>query len=428
MEITQLYQLIKGLSGVSTDTRTLKPGMAFFALKGDTFDANDFIDQALHAGAALVITQNPAFRNYTGCFYTEDTLAALQAVALEHRKNLKATIIGITGTNGKTTTKELLRESLSSFGKVQATQGNLNNHIGVPLTLLSIEDDTDFAIVEMGANHPGEIEFLCHIARPDYGLVTNIGKAHLEGFGSFDGVINTKSELYRFIAASGKAVFVNENDPLLISLTEHQPRHLYGTDSLQAAVITDENPTLRCTWNWLGEQILTQTQLTGSYNLPNLMAAIGVGLFFGGEPNKINERLCAYQPSNMRSQWLETPYNKLILDAYNANPSSMKTAIDNFAALKADKKMLILGDMLELGSYSDEEHHAVLTLLESYSFNSVVLIGPRFGKYQNRFHPFLFFNDTTEARISLEQNKAIGFTILLKGSRGIGVDHLKDLF
>jgi len=428
MEITNLYQHIKGLSGVSTDTRTLSPGMAFFALKGDNYDANDFIDQALQAGAALVVTQNPAFQSHKNCFFTDDTLGTLQAVALEHRKNLKATIIGITGTNGKTTTKELLREALSSIGKVQATSGNLNNHIGVPLTLLSINDDTDFAIVEMGANHPGEIEFLCNIARPDYGLVTNIGKAHLEGFGSFEGVIKTKSELYQYIAASGKAVFVNENDPLLRSLTENQPRHLYGTNSLHATVIADENPQLRCAWSWQGEPILTQTQLTGSYNLPNLLAAIGVGLFFGANASQINEKLCAYRPSNMRSQWIETPHNKMILDAYNANPSSMKTAIENFATLQADKKMLILGDMLELGSYSDDEHLKILSLVESFAFNSVVLIGPCFAKFQNQFHPFLFFTDTSEARKALEKNKANGFTILLKGSRGIGVDKLKDLF
>ena len=428
MEIQQLYQQIKASAGVSTDTRSIKPGMVFFALKGDTFDANEFVQQAVDAGASIVVTQNAAFSNHPACFYTPDTLKTLQEVAAMRRNQLKSVVIGITGTNGKTTTKELIREALSAAGTVQSTQGNLNNHIGVPLTLLSIKDDTKFAIVEMGANHPGEIEFLCNIARPDYGIITNIGRAHLEGFGSFEGVINTKTELYKFIRENNGNIFVNEDDPLLISLSEDQNRILYGTKSLDATVANDGNPYLRCHWSYNNEKYFTETKLTGCYNLPNLLAAIAIGLHFGADPKELNRKLSEYTPSNMRSQWMETGRNHLILDAYNANPSSMAVALRNFALLQTEKKLPVLGDMLELGSYSDDEHHVILELLTELKFTAAVLVGPEFSKFRNEFPAFLFFNDTSEARTALTKNVVNNYTILLKGSRGIGVDGLKDIF
>ena len=428
MDIQQLYQQIKASGGVSTDTRSIKPGMVFFALKGDTFDANEFVQQAIDAGASLVVTQNAAFSDHPACFYTPDTLMTLQEVAAVRRSQLKSVVIGITGTNGKTTTKELIREALSAAGTVQSTQGNLNNHIGVPLTLLAIKDETDFAIVEMGANHPGEIEFLCNIARPDYGVISNIGRAHLEGFGSFDGVINTKTELYKFIRENNGKIFVNEDDPLLISLSEGYDRILYGTKSLDTEVLNDGNPYLRCYWNVNDQKYFTETKLTGYYNLPNLLAAISIGLHFGAEPKELNRKLSEYSPSNMRSQWMETERNHLILDAYNANPSSMAVALKNFALLQTEKKLPVLGDMLELGSYSDDEHHAILELLTELKFTAAVLIGSGFSKFRNEFPAFLFFNDTAEARTALTKNVVITCTILLKGSRGIGVDGLKDIF
>lgn len=428
MDIQQVYQQIKNSGGVSTDTRTIRPGMVFFAFKGDNFDANAFVQQALDEGASLVITQNENFREHPDCFYTTDSLRTLQDLAALHRKTLKSIIIGITGTNGKTTTKELIREALSSVGSVQATQGNLNNHIGVPLTLLSINDETDFAIVEMGANHPGEIDLLCNIARPDYGVITNIGRAHLEGFGSFEGVIKTKTELYRFIAANGRKVFVNENDEMLMQLSKEQPRILYGMESLNAEVVSDENPQLRCIWNWHGTTYYTATNLTGNYNLPNVLAAIGIALHFGGKPEDISLKLSEYKPSNMRSQWVDTGRNQLILDAYNANPSSMAVALKNFAALKTDNKLPILGDMLELGSYSNEEHRKVLEILKDLNFTTAVLIGPSFSKFSSEFPSYQFFPDTAEAKTALTKSDISGCAVLLKGSRGIGVDSLKDIF
>ncbi|HPF00151.1 MAG TPA: UDP-N-acetylmuramoyl-tripeptide--D-alanyl-D-alanine ligase [Bacteroidales bacterium] len=427
MNIEQLYQKIKDSAGVSTDTRSLKPEMVFFAIQGEKFDANNFIQQALDAGAALVVTQNPAFEKHPQCYFTNNTLKTLQEIALWKRKQMKAIVIGITGTNGKTTTKELMREALSAAGTVEATQGNLNNHIGVPLTLLSMNNDTDFAIVEMGANHPGEIEFLCNIACPDYGVITNIGRAHLEGFGSFEGVIKTKTELYSFIAKNNGSVFVNEDDPLLVKLSEGCKKILYGTKTLDASIVNDSNPFLRCHWKVNEEGFLTQTKLSGSYNLPNLLAAISIGLHFGANAKEINKKLSEYTPSNMRSQWIETEHNQLILDAYNANPSSMSAALKNFADLQTEKKLPILGDMLELGSYSDNEHHEVLNLIKELSFKSAVLIGPCFSKFRNEFPAFLFFSNTAEAKTALTKNTISGFTILLKGSRGIGVENLKEI-
>jgi len=427
MNINQLYQQIKSSAGISTDTRSIQQGMVFFALKGDSFDANEFVQTALDNGASLVVTQNEKHREHPQCYYTKDTLITLQELALLHRSQMKATVIGITGTNGKTTTKELLREALSCAGKVQATQGNLNNHIGVPLTLLSINVDTRFAIIEMGANHPGEIEFLCNIARPEFGIVTNIGRAHLEGFGSFEGVVKTKTELYRFVAEQGNSVFVNQDDPLLMTLSENQPRILYGSEKLGVNLVVDENPQLHCNWQWESQSFSTSTNLTGNYNLPNLLAAIAVGLHFGGKAAEINQKLSDYIPSNMRSQWIDTGKNKVILDAYNANPSSMAVALNNFALLKARKKLLILGDMLELGSYSEAEHHLVLEHAAKLNFDSVILIGPQFSKYQNAFPAFLFFETTEEARLALSNSKPEGFSVLLKGSRGIGVEKLKEI-
>ncbi|PKP04379.1 MAG: UDP-N-acetylmuramoyl-tripeptide--D-alanyl-D-alanine ligase [Bacteroidetes bacterium HGW-Bacteroidetes-6] len=427
MEVNTLYQKFCNSAGVSTDTRSFKRGMIFVALKGESFDANTMVDIALRQGASAVITQNPAFSNHPDCYYCNDSLTALQELALLHRKQLKAIVIAITGTNGKTTTKELMRETLSTAGKVQATEGNLNNHIGVPLTLLKIKNDTNFAIIEMGANHPGEIDFLCKIALPDYGLITNIGRAHLEGFGNFDGVVQTKTELYRHIAIHGKAIFVNEDDSLLLSLSEEQKRILYGTTAFSVKTAELHNPLLEFGWTYNDKVYQTKTQLIGEYNTPNILASIAAGLYFGGNPNNIHLKLQKYTPGNMRSQWIDTGRNKLILDAYNANPSSMAKALTNFDTLKGFDKIAILGDMLELGIYSAEEHQNILKLLSTLNVKKAVLIGPEFMQWEKSYSMFDFFINTNEAIQKSKLNDVSNCLMLLKGSRGIGVERIKNI-
>lgn len=427
MEINTLYQKFCNSTGVSTDTRSLKQGMIFVALKGESFDANTMVDTALELGASVVITQNPAFSNRPDCYYCTNTLNALQELALLHRKQLKTTFIAITGTNGKTTTKELMREALSTAGTVQATEGNLNNHIGVPLTLLKIKNDTDFAIIEMGANHPGEIDALCKIALPNFGLITNIGHAHLEGFGGFEGVVKTKSELYRFIKEFGEAVFVNEDDQLLMSLSSEQKQILYGSKTLAAKTEINNNPKVEVDWTYNNKVYKTSTQLIGDYNLPNILAAISIGLYFGGEAQSIHEKLITYTPGNMRSQWVETARNRIILDAYNANPSSMSKAISNFQAMKGENKIVILGDMLELGEYASAEHFKILELLANMNLSKVVLVGPEFMSWKAKFPNFVFFASTSEAIAALQPQQISNSLLLLKGSRGIGVDRIKEI-
>jgi UDP-N-acetylmuramoyl-tripeptide--D-alanyl-D-alanine ligase len=427
MNIQNLYQEVINSTGVSTDTRSIKPGMVFFALKGNNFDANNFVQQALDSGASVVVTQNEKFRKHKHCYYTANSLKTLQKLAAMHRENLNSTVIGITGTNGKTTTKELIRESLSTIDTVYSTQGNLNNHIGVPLTLLAIKKETKFAVIEMGANHMGEIEFLCKIAQPDYGIITNIGHAHLEGFGSFENVIKTKTELYRFIKRKNGKIFVNEDDSLLLEQSGKNERILYGEKILNAALINDINPFLKCRWEHNNKKYTAETHLIGNYNMPNILAAISIGLYFGGDPEKINTKLSEYIPSNMRSQWIETNSNKIILDAYNANPTSMATALKNLADIKNGKKAAILGDMLELGKYSDEEHYNILKLLIELKIDNVILIGDCFNKFKAEFNSFTFFINTAEAKNILKKHAIKNHIILLKGSRGIGVDELKEL-
>jgi UDP-N-acetylmuramoyl-tripeptide--D-alanyl-D-alanine ligase len=427
MEINTLYQKFCISTGVSTDTRTLKQGMIFVAIKGENLDANEMVGTALKQGASVAITQNPEFSNHPDCYFCNDTLIALQDLALLHRKQLKATFIAITGTNGKTTTKELMREALSTAGSVQATEGNLNNHIGVPLTLLKIKNDTDFAIIEMGANHPGEIDALCKIALPHYGLITNIGHAHLEGFGGFEGVVKTKSELYQFIKQNGEAVFVNEDDQLLMSLSASQKQIRYGNKTLAAKTEINNIPQIEVDWTYNNKVYKTSTQLIGDYNLPNILAAISIGLHFGGEAQSVHEKLIAYTPGNMRSQWVETARNSIILDAYNANPSSMSKAISNFQAMKGENKIVILGDMLELGKYAADEHRKILEQLTTMNLHKVFLVGPEFLNWKEKFPTFAFFASTSNAILELQTQQISNSLLLLKGSRGIGVDRIKDI-
>ncbi|NLL27952.1 MAG: UDP-N-acetylmuramoyl-tripeptide--D-alanyl-D-alanine ligase [Bacteroidales bacterium] len=427
MNIKELYNLFEQSDGISTDTRSLKKNMIFCAIKGENFDGNNFVKSALEAGAKAVITSNKSFENNPKCYFTNDTIKSLQELAHIHRQNRKCVFIAITGTNGKTTTKEIIRETLSTVGKVQATQGNLNNHIGVPLTLLSIEADTEFAIIEMGANHIGEIETLCDIAYPDYGLITNIGDAHLLGFGSIEGVIKTKTELYKFIKANGKGIFVNEDDPLLVSLSETQNRIFYSSEKFLVEIINNDEPQLKYNWSCNGKNFIAKTNLIGQYNLPNMLAATAIALHFGGNPEKINEKISNYIPNNMRSQWIDTSRNHLILDAYNANPSSMALAIKNIISLKANKKMLIIGDMLELGEYSKQKHFEIINLINSYNFDKVIFVGNEFEKFKSDFPAYNFYKNTEEAMASISKTNYNDFTILIKGSRSIGLEKLKNI-
>jgi UDP-N-acetylmuramoyl-tripeptide--D-alanyl-D-alanine ligase len=426
LDSKDLYALFQKHPTIIIDSRAITPGCLFFALKGETFDGNAFAADSLEKGAAFAIIDNPAYTS-THTFLVPNVLESLQELARIHRSNLNIPVIGITGTNGKTTTKELINAVLQSQYHVLATTGNLNNHIGVPLTLLSITRNTEIAIIEMGANHPGEIAFLCDIARPTLGLITNIGKAHLEGFGGFEGVIRTKSELYQFLRSNKGKAFVNGDNPLLMDLSEGIECILYGSNNtFQTQVMsTKSDPFLQVLWSQKGEEITINTWVVGSYNLENVSAALSVATYFQIPKEKVVQAISSYQPSNNRSQEVKTASNRVILDAYNANPSSMKAALMNFAGMKADKKMLILGDMLELGNESGVEHRAVIQLIKDNGFAEVILVGPEFQMVQDS--NLVTFRDISSATEWLRQHPVSGYTILVKGSRGIKMEKIMEV-
>ena len=402
---------------VTTDSRKVEQDAVFFALKGENFDANDFALQVAEQGvASLVVADRKDLPKHERILIVDDTLKALQDLAAYHRQQSKAIVLSITGTNGKTTTKELVSAVLAKRYNIIHTQGNLNNHIGVPLTLLSIQPDTEIAVVEMGANHPGEIDFLCHIADPDYGLITNIGKAHLEGFGSFEGVIKTKTELYRHIKAHGKAVFVNQGNSLLWEQSEGQNRITYGRHCAADAPVAPGacNPYLSVVWR----KQLIQTRLVGSYNFENVAAAIGVGQYFKVDDSDIISALEAYTPTNSRSQVIETQKNRVIMDAYNANPTSMRAALINFANICGKDSLLILGDMRELGTASEEEHRGILRLMKELGFKEALLVGQNFCAY-NENAAWKTFEKVGDLCKYLESKPISGKTILVKGSNSI---------
>ena len=423
--IEKIYQQFQKAYKVSTDSRKIEKDTVFFALKGENFDANDFALQVAEQGvASLVVADRKDLPKHERIIIVENALKALQDLAAYHRSQSKATILSITGTNGKTTTKELVSAVLAKKYRLIHTIGNLNNHIGVPLTLLSIKPDTEMAVVEMGANHPGEIDFLCKIADPDYGLITNIGKAHLEGFGSFEGVIKTKTELYRHIKAHGKAVFVNQGNPLLWEQSEGQERISYGKhcDAFCPVVPAACNPYLSVGWR----EHLIQTHLVGSYNFENVAAAIGVGQYFGVDENAIVEALEAYTPTNSRSQVVETQKNRVIMDAYNANPTSMRAALINFASICGEQHLLILGDMRELGTASEEEHRNILGLMKELKFKEALLVGSNFSAYNENpeWKTFAKVEDLCEY---LQINPVSGKTILVKGSHSVQLEKVLPL-
>ena len=378
--IETIYQHFTKVYRISTDSRKIEDGAVFFALKGENFDANDFALQVAEEGkASLVIADRKDLPKHERILIVDDTLKALQQLAQYHRQQMKATVIGITGTNGKTTTKELVSAVLAKKYRLIHTMGNLNNHIGVPLTLLSIKPDTEMAVVEMGANHPGEIADLCLLSDPDFGLITNVGKAHLEGFGSFEGVIETKTALYRHVKANGQAVFVNRMNGILWQRSEGQNRISYGChcDADYPVEQGPCNPYLSVKW----QEQEVRTRLVGVYNFENVAAAIAVGSYFGVKKEDIIEALESYTPTNSRSQVIDTEKNHIIMDAYNANPTSMQAALRNFANICGERHLLILGDMRELGSASEEEHRNILNLMKELGFKEAYLVGQNFCAY-----------------------------------------------
>ncbi len=417
-----LYEIYLRCGKVGTDTRSIEPGSLFFALKGENFDANQMVGEALAHGAGHVVTNNRLFEGDARVTCVDDPLLMLQELAAYHRAQLKIPVIGITGTNGKTTTKELVRQVLASHFKTYATGGNLNNHIGVPLTLLSIDSSYEMAVVEMGANHQGEIGFLCSIANPSHGLITNVGKAHLEGFGSFEGVKKTKGELYHHLKQNGGMVFINGgNQHLVEMLGSYEGTIFYGTDDtcfVSGKVVPGEDDFLNLEWrNRDGQSHHVTTQLLGAYNLENVLAAIAVALYFKVPVEKINDAIASYAPSNNRSQKMVTSRNTIFMDAYNANPSSLSLAIDNFRAAHGDQKLLILGGMKELGADSPQEHKTILHKLLEAGFGDVLLVGEEFFALENQFGQFKYFRNTADLCLHLEAIAPSDRVILVKGSR-----------
>ncbi|RLD31157.1 MAG: UDP-N-acetylmuramoyl-tripeptide--D-alanyl-D-alanine ligase [Bacteroidetes bacterium] len=419
--INELYRHFKQAIGITTDSRNVETGSIFFALKGEHFDGNKYASEALEKGASIAVVDDKEYATGPGCFLVEDALKTLQELATFHRKKLDIHVIGLTGTNGKTTSKELIRQVLSTKYKTYATSGNLNNHIGVPLTILSIENDIEIAVVEMGANHVGEIAQLCQIAQPTLGLITNIGKAHLEGFGSYEGVIRAKSELYDYLLSSEGKAYVHYNDELLMKLASRLTKETYGSDNkadVHASIIASLL-FLEVKWN---TQII-KTQLYGDYNFENVMAAVCTGISFGIDPLDISAAIASYIPVNNRSQLVKSSSNTIIMDAYNANPSSMLAAIRHFRTGDAERKTLILGDMLELGTTSPQEHQSILDEIRN-KFEMVILVGPEFLALGDK--DFLAFENTLQAAEWIRSHPIRNACILLKGSRGIALEKLTD--
>lgn len=424
----EIYRLFRQHPHICTDSRKVLQGSLFFGLTGDNFDGNLFANQALEKGAAYSVIDNPD--RYTGekTLLVDDVLDALQQLAKDYRNSLNIPVIGITGTNGKTTTKELVYTALNTRFRTHATKGNLNNHIGVPLTLLNISPETEIAIIEMGANHKGEIAALCEIARPTHGIITNIGKAHLEGFGGIDGVIKTKKELYDFLTDNSGTVFVNADDPLLMDLSKNLTQITYGTTGISrySGAIAETDPFLSLKL-LRPTSIEIQTQLFGSYNFSNVMAAICIAGHFEADLNHVKLALESYVPSMNRSQIVKTAKNTLLLDAYNANPSSMAAALNNFALKSPGTKMVILGDMFELGDVEEQEHENILKLALSAGFEKTIVVGAAFLKAAKKApEAAMAFSSVSDLKNYLSECPPADKTILIKGSRGMKLETITD--
>lgn len=429
MNVSILYNLFLKSTGVSTDTRKIDPGNIFFALRGPNFNANEFAPTALEMGASVVVIDDPAYfiEDDERYFIAEDALRMLQQLANHHRHQLKIPIIGLTGSNGKTTSKELLNAVLKQKFKTVATVGNLNNHIGVPLTLLSIGKDAEIAIVEMGANKPGDIQELCEIAEPTHGFITNIGRAHLEGMGGQEGVLKTKTELYQHLRANKGTVFINSQDPILANMIKcfENPVLYPAKGDFCEVSFHGADPFVKFSVESSDQVHLTA--LIGAYNFGNIATAITIGKFFGVPMDKAVEGIVSYRPSNMRSQLIVKRSNLIILDAYNANPSSMEVAIRTFGEMTGKKhKMIILGDMFELGDHAEAEHRRLGEIVSEYPIDKVCFTGSLIVSALEKAPKALYFPDPFSFRNWLEDSKLEDYLILIKGSRGMKLEGLVD--
>ncbi|NOY37208.1 MAG: UDP-N-acetylmuramoyl-tripeptide--D-alanyl-D-alanine ligase [Chlorobi bacterium] len=433
VDLQTLYRIFLKHPEITTDSRKIIKNAIFFALKGERFDGNEYAGQALKDGCAYAVIDNPAF--FTGnqhLILVTNVLKTLQNLARYHRQQFEIPVLAITGTNGKTTTKELITRILQKSFRVVATSGNLNNHIGVPLTLLKATADTEFIVVEMGANHPGEIAALCDLAMPVSGMITNIGKAHLEGFGNIQNVAHAKAELFHYLRKNKGTIFYNRDNPRLKSLIHPDDRSVtYGTMNYPGNKFTGpaDNPFLSFIWHAKTGDLEVKTKMYGRYNFENFMAAISVGVFYGIRPQKIIEAVESYVPDNARSQIIETGKNHVILDAYNANPSSVELALREFLTLTNDPKAIILGDMFELGRNEEEEHRRILNLLLNQCTHGekVIVIGKVFNSLAGNT-PFSHFPDNESAKEYFDINPLHGYSILIKGSRGMAMESLLPLF
>ena len=424
--MSNLYNIFLNSTGITTDSRDCPKGSIFFALKCETFDGNQYAASALEKGCSYAVVDEAEYATDDRFILVPDVLTALQQLANEHRRALGTRIIGVTGTNGKTTTKELIAAVLSKKYNVLYTQGNFNNHIGVPKTLLRLTKEHEIAVVEMGANHPGEIKTLVNIVEPDYGIITNVGKAHLEGFGSFEGVIKTKGELYDFLRQKGGSkVFIDADNEHLagiahdLELIKYGVKSDAGTLAVKGEVIACD-PFLRFRWN--GGEV--NTHLIGAYNIYNMLAAATIGMHFGVTPAQINEALTEYVPSNNRSQLTVTENNKLVVDTYNANPTSMMAALENFTLMAMPSKMAILGSMGELGAVSHDEHQRIVNYLTQHGYNDVWLVGKEFGKIECNYRKFA---DVEAVKQELLSHPLKDQCILIKGSNTMRLFELPPL-
>ena len=430
MEIEHLYRLFSEHQTVTTDSRDCPEGSIFFALKGESFDGNRFAETALQKGCSYAVIDEPEYARDERYIVTDNALATLKQLARHHRRQFDIPVIGITGTNGKTTTKELVAAVLSKKYKVLYTEGNFNNDIGVPKTLLRLRKEHEIAVIEMGASHPGDIKTLVETVEPDYGLITNVGKAHLQGFGSFEGVVRTKGELYDFLRRrNGSKVFIDAANRHLAGISGGLDLIKYACEPMDGLYVEGEVTScapLLC-FRWRGGEggwHEVETHLIGAYNLCNMLAAASIGLYFGVGDDAVSDALAGYIPSNNRSQLETTEHNRLIVDAYNANPTSMAAAIKNFSDMQVSRKMAILGDMRELGDSSEEEHQKVADMLAHAGIDTVWLVGEEFGKTRCAFRKFA---DAEEVKAELRKNMPEDHYILIKGSNGMKLYQLPEL-
>ena len=430
VSIEHIYSCFNESTGITTDTRQCREGMMFVALRGENFDGNRYAKSALEQGCRYAVVDNAAYADPADERYllVDDSLKALQQLARHHRRTLGLPIVGITGTNGKTTTKELIAAVLSRKCHIHYTQGNLNNHIGVPLTLLQLTAEHEMAVVEMGASHPGDIKELVEIAEPDYGLITNVGMAHLQGFGSLEGVIRTKGEMYDYLRTTPRrTIFLNTGNHHLCAIAEGLEAVTYSQaeEADICGKLIDCAPYLRFQWRKRdGQWHEVSTQLIGSYNIDNALCAVAMGTHFGVAEEEVSAALSEYTPTNNRSQLTKTEHNTLVVDAYNANPTSMRAAIENFALMEVPHKMLILGDMKELGEATATAHQEVVDLLDARDFAEVWLVGPAFAATR---HTQRTFADAEEVKAALEAERPEGCTILIKGSNSMKLASLVEL-